>query len=199
MPLEFSGERTSHYGHRFVFCFLAVFLFFLLVFARLAYLQIVRGNFFRIFSAEQSMKEIRISASRGVVYDRNHVAIAQNRLSFDLIVIPQHVGDIEKVKKTLQKVAGIDPGLVDEKWGKESKRAPSYFPLVIAADIPYEKAVKIRAAKALDFDETEGIDLSAIDVIVRPLRSYPQGVIASTTLGYVGEISEKDLAKVQKD
>ena len=199
MPLEFSGERTSHYGHRFVFCFLAVFLFFALVFARLFYLQVVRGNFFRIFSAEQSMKEIRISSSRGVIYDRNHVAIAQNRPSFDLIVIPQHVGDIEKVKETLQRVAGIDPGLVDEKWGKERKRAPSYFPLVIAADIPYEKAVKIRAAKALDFDETEGIDLSAIDVIVRPLRSYPQGVIASTTLGYVGEISEKDLAKVQKD
>lgn len=202
MELEISGERTGHYQGRFVFCYLAVFLFFSVVSARLFYLQVLKGNLFWGFSQEHTMKEIRIPASRGVIYDRNHLAIAENRPSFDLIVIPQHVDDIERVKASLQQTAGVDPSLVDAKWeakwGKSRKKAPSYVPLVIASDIPYDQAVKIRAAKSLEYDPAEGIDLQAVDVVARPLRSYPQGAVAATTFGYIGEISEKDLARFQK-
>lgn len=199
MPLELSGDRTGRFEHKFLFCFLVVFLFFALVFTRLVYLQVIRGQFFRVFSAEHTMKEIRIPAPRGVIYDRNHIPLTQNRPSFDLVIVPQHVDDIERVKDSLRRVADIDPALVDQKWGKERKRAPSYFPLVLASDIPYDKAIKIRTAKSLDADPEEGIDLSAVDIVARPLRSYPQGSIAATTMGYVGEISEKTLRKVQKE
>lgn len=203
MGLEISGERTGHYQGRFVFCYLAVFLFFSAVFARLLYLQVLKGQLFWGFSQEHTMKEIRIPASRGVIYDRNHLPIAENRPSFDLTVIPQHVEDIERVKASLQDIADVAPSLIDAtwgaKWGKGRKKAPSYVPLVIASDIPYDQAVKIRAAKSLEYDPAEGIDLQAVDVVARPLRSYPQGPIAATTLGYIGEISEKDLARFQKE
>jgi len=199
MGLEISGERTGHYQSRFLFCYLAVFLFFSLVVGRLFYLQILKGKLFWGFSQVNTMKEIRIPASRGVIYDRNHVAIAENRPSFDLVVIPQHVDDIEQVKSSLKRIADIDPALIEAKWGKNRKRLPSYFPIVIATDIPYDKAVRIRAAKSLDYDPAEGIDLRAVDVVARPLRSYPEGPLAATTLGYIGEISEKDLVRYQQE
>ncbi len=198
MGLEISQDRAGRLGQRFLFCFAAVFLFFGLVVVRLFYLQIIKGHFYWVFSAEHTMKEIRIPASRGEIFDRNHVAIAENRPSFDLALIPQHVTDMERVKETIQKVAGIDPETIEAKWSK-SRRSPSYVPVVVASDIPYDKAVRIRAAKALDFDPSEGLDLRGIEVIARPLRSYPLGPIAATTLGYIGEISEKDLAKSQKE
>lgn len=198
MALEISQDRTGHLGRRFIFCFAAVVIFFFIVFIRLFYLQIVRGKYYWVFSAEHTMKEVRIPASRGVIFDRNRQPISENRPSFDLALIPQHVADIERVKETLRKVADIDPALVDARWGK-NRRAPSYVPVVVASDISYDKAVRIRAAKALDFDESDGLDLGGIEVMARPLRTYPQGSIAAAILGYIGEITEKDLLRFQKE
>jgi penicillin-binding protein 2 len=204
MPLELSTERKSHFEGRTVFCTLVILAFFTIAAARLFYLQIVRGKNFAAFSAVHTMKEVRIPASRGVIFDRNRVPIAENRPSFDLAIVPQEVVDIERTKKTLATVAGVDPVAVDQKWGK-MKKTPSYFPLVVASDIPYDMAVKIRTAKSLDSDGSAGaddlddFDFRGIEVNARPLRSYPRGPVAAATLGYIGEISEKDLARMKKD
>lgn len=137
-------------------------------------------------------------ASRGVIFDRNRVPIAQNRPSFDLAIVPQEIVDIEKVKRTIQAFTGVDPELVAEKWAG-NRKSPSYYPIVVASDLPYDTAVRIRTAKSLEPDPEEGFDFRGIEVGARPLRSYPQGPIAASTLGYVGEISEKELARMKKD
>lgn len=201
MPLELSPERKGHYEGRYVFCYLVIFAFFFMAGARLFYLQILRGKTFLAVSAVSTMKEIRIPASRGVIFDRNRVPIAENRPSFDLAIVPQEVADIDQAKLTLAQVAGVDPDVVDQKWGK-NKKSPSYYPIVVASDIPYDKAVQIRTAKSLEYgggDSGDELDYRGIEVSARPLRSYPNGPIAASTLGYIGEISEKDLARVKKD
>lgn len=199
MPLELSPERKGHYEGRFVFCHLVIFVFFLIAGARLVYLQVIRGESFRAFSAVHTMKEIRVPASRGVIFDRNRVPIAENRPSFDLAIVPQEIIDIEKTKATLSKVAGVDPEEVEQKW-KKNRKSPSYYPIVVASDIPYDTAVHIRALKSVDDESSEdGFDFRGIEVSARPLRSYPQGPIAAATLGYIGEVSEKDLARFKKD
>lgn len=144
------------------------------------------------------MKEIRIPASRGIIFDRNRVPIAQNRPSFDLTIVPQEIVDIDKAKKTLQTFADVEPDVVEEVW-ERTRRTPSYFPVVVASDIPYDMAARIRTAKSLDPEPSEDEDFRGIEVSVRPLRSYPQGAILGTTLGYVGEISEKHLARMKKE
>jgi penicillin-binding protein 2 len=200
MPLELSPERKGHYEGRYVFCYLVIFVFFFAAGARLFYLQILRGKSFVAVSAVHTMKEVRIPASRGVIFDRNRVPIAENRPSFDLAIVPQEMVDLEKAKATLAKVAGVDPAVIDQRWGK-NKKSPSYFPIVVASDIPYDKAVQIRTAKSLEYEpDSQGeFDYRGIEVSARPLRSYPNGPIAASTMGYIGEISEKDLARVKKD
>jgi penicillin-binding protein 2 len=202
MPLELSTERKSHFEGRYVFCYLIIFAFFAVASLRLVYLQIVRGKSFTAVSDVHTMKEIRMPASRGVIFDRNRVPIAENRPSFDLAIIPQEIVDVEGVERTLAKIAGVNPSDVAEAWNR-TRKTPSYFPVVIASDIPYDTAVKIRSAKSLDPEEAEDndedLDLRGVEVEARPLRSYPEGAIAAATLGYVGEISEKDLARVKKD
>ncbi len=198
MPLELSTERKTHFEGRYLFCYLVIFVFFFAAGARLFYLQILRGRSFMAFSAVHTMKEIRRPASRGVIFDRNRVPIAQNRPSFDLAIVPQEIVDIEKVKKTLQTFAGVDTELVEQRWAR-NRKSPSYYPIVVASDIPYDTAVRIRTSKALEPGGDEGLDFRGVEVSARPLRSYPQGPVAATTLGYVGEISEKELARMKRD
>lgn len=210
MSLDFSENKGSDLQPRFSVCLVVILVFFVIVTLRLFYLQVVRGPYYRAFSAIHTMKEIRIPATRGVIFDRHHIPIAENRPSFDLAIVPQHVKDLTAVKKTLQKLAQVDPDLVDQKW-KEGNRQPRFYPVVLVKDIPYEKAVQIRTMQSVDslpvaslhfaerLDDSDPLDLRGVEVIVQPLRSYPQGPIAATTLGYINEISEKDLIRSQKE
>ncbi|HEX5037067.1 MAG TPA: penicillin-binding protein 2, partial [bacterium] len=198
MPLELSTERKSHFEGRYVFCYLIVVSFFFLAAARLVYLQILRGRSFLAVSTVNTMKEIRVPASRGVIFDRNRIPIAENRPSFDLAIVPQEIVDIGGVKEALAKIANVKPEDVEQAWIR-TRKTPSYFPVVIASDIPYDMAVRIRTAKSLDPEAGDDLDLRGVEVEARPLRSYPRGVIAGATLGYIGEISEKDLARMKKD
>lgn len=197
MAVDFSTEKTNEFHNRLSVCLVIAVLFFVIVASRLFYLQIVRGKYFRSFSAIHTMKEIRIPATRGVIFDRNHIPIAENRPSFDLALIPQHIHDLAKVKQTLSRLMGLDPAAIDAKW-KETRSLPRFYPVVVASDIPYDHAIRIRVAKSASAESDEE-GLQGIDIIARPLRSYPQGQIAATTLGYITEISDKDFQRFQKE
>ncbi|QQR80291.1 MAG: penicillin-binding protein 2 [Deltaproteobacteria bacterium] len=198
MPIDFSDSKSGERSKRISFAFALVFFFFLTVICRLFYLQIIKGNFYRNFSSIHTMKEIKIPAGRGIIFDRNHVAIAENRPSFDLVIIPQHVKNLEAIKNALGKIVNISSETIDSKW-KEGMRQPKFYPITLVSDISYDTAVKIRGLKVSQADdENENLDLRGVEVVVRPLRSYPQGPIATNTLGYIAEISEKELLKRQK-
>lgn len=199
MPIDFSDSKSSERSRRVSFAFALVIFFFLTVIFRLFYLQIIKGDFYRTFSSIHTMKEIKIPSGRGIIFDRNHIPIAENRPSFDLVLIPQHVKNLEAVKNALMKIANISPESIDSRW-KETSRQPKFYPLTLATDITYDMAVKIRGLKVSQADDDiETMDLRGVEVVVRPLRSYPQGPIATNTLGYIAEISEKELSKKQKN
>ncbi len=198
MGLEFSKERTGEFQARLFVCLLAIIGFFLIVFVRLFYLQIAKGRQFAFFSMENTMKEIKIPASRGVIFDRNHISMVENRPSFDLILVPQQIRDIDTLKGTLEQVAGIDPSVVTSKW-KSVKRQAAFLPVEVADDISYDQAVRLRVSKSAEIDDLDPTGLRGVEVTARTLRSYPQGPVAAATIGHIGEINEKDLARFQKD
>ncbi len=201
MALDFSKDKRGEFESRLSFCLLLITLFFFFVTTRLFYLQIIKGRYFRDFSAIHTMKEIKIPATRGIIFDRHRIPIAENRPSFDLALIPQHVDNLAKVKRTLARLVKIDSSLIDNRW-REARSLPRFYPLVIATDIPYDQAIRVRVAKSVPESasiDNDDFDLNGVEVIARPLRSYPQGPLASATLGYIGEVSEKELSKFQSE
>ncbi len=208
MPLEISGDTKGRYEKRFLFCYAAIFLFFFVAVWRLFDLQILRGKNFRIFSEIHTMKEIRVPASRGIIYDRNRIPIAESRASFDLVVVPQQIRNRATLKTALFQIAKVTPESFDEILAK-FKGLPPYYPVILLSDIPYDLAAKIRVLKGPEVElagpdpmktaDASIQDLRGVEVRARPLRSYPQGPIAATTLGYIGEVSEKDLARLKRD
>ena len=99
-------DRVGEFQQRLIICLVIVISFFGVIFVRLAYLQIVKGRDFLFFSAEHAIKEIRVPATRGIIYDRNHLPIVENRPSFDLVVVPQDIKNKEKVMMSHR--AGLD-------------------------------------------------------------------------------------------
>jgi len=172
---------------------LAIFLIF-----RLGFLQVLRGDFFWIVSSEHTIKEIRTPAIRGLILDRHRIPLASNRPSFDLAVIPQYVRDRKRVQASLQQIASIAPDLFEGRWAK-AEELPPYFPLTIYRDLPYELAARLRTLKVTSAGPPDPYDLRGVEVIARPLRSYPSGIVGSATLGHMGEVAEKELARFQEE
>src|SRR3989338_2079763 len=185
--LDFPQEGIREFEHRFFILGTLILLFLLIVFFRLGYLQIVRGNFFWVLSSEHTIKEIRIPATRGIFFDRHRHWLAENRPSFDLVIIPQYIKVPQRAKGSLKELANVSEKLFDEKW-ELSLKLPPFYPIRLKTDISYDEAAQVRVAKATSIKDSDSLDLRGIEVMARPLRRYPSPLIAAPILGYLGEV-----------
>lgn len=200
--LDFSQEGVENFRYRFFFAYLFMGVFFLVVLARLFILQVIKGNELKVFSSDHTVKEIHLPAPRGVIFDRNKIPLVQSRPSFDLVMIRQYVKDINRLKDSLEQVVGLPPEFVAAKW-EEIRKQAAFYPLTLAADLPWDKVGRMRVAQSLpteDLKPLDGtdrdLDLRGVDIIPRPLRDYPN--TSASYLGYLTEVSPRDLEPQSK-
>ena len=160
---------------------------FVVLIVRLFYLQIIEGEEFRRQSEINSIRLQSVDAPRGLIYDRNGTLLVDNRPSFDLSIIPK---DAKPIDQTLIKLSRrINLSKEDLKKAVEAKRRQaSYKPVLIKADIGRDVLASL---------EVHRYELPGVAVDVTPKRQYIYSGSASHLLGYMGEISPKELKKAQ--
>jgi len=163
-----------------------ILLFFLLLAAGLAYLQLIKGPEYSRLSQNNRIKLIRLTPARGSIYDRNKRLVAGTRLMFNLAILPQELKDLENTIATLSSLTGIS----EEKLLREYKKnffAP-FIPVAVARDIPKETAIAL---------ESKEDDIPGLVIQTEPLRDYRYGVSTAHLLGYLGSITEEELEKLE--
>lgn len=115
---------------------------FLILFARLAELQVIKGDYYKNLSDNNRVREVPILAPRGKVFARGGEVIIDNK----------------QVKKTV--IFSQDEGILKE----------------------------------LATDET-----SADEILVEPQRFYPFGSAMAHITGFVGEVNEEEVGKVNPE
>ena len=188
-----------------------------LIVLRLYYLQGIRGNFYHLFSEENSIRETPIPALRGVMWDRNGIPLVENRASFDLILTPQYVVDPKKLFEVLERHLNIPRESLETKWAERLKQ-PVYQPIMVMRDVPLDMVSWVKAHKNPWGKLSEDMDLRGVDTRLRYQREYLDGDtppsvpdreagilpgtgggdIASHVLGYVREIDSDRLKNFQK-
>jgi penicillin-binding protein 2 len=161
-----------------------VTLAFTLIGARLWYLQVQRGPEMRSISESNRIRLTRVPAARGVVYDRYGEILIDNRPSFDVIFVPEDTRDRKAVLTRLAGYLGESEPALHQQSRAPSKRPP-YEGIVLRRDVDWPGVVALEAHQ---------IDLPGISLQVGPKRYYPYGHLAAHLLGYVGEVSEAELA-----
>jgi penicillin-binding protein 2 len=165
-----------------VFVVLAVFTVLLL---RLWHLQVVRGDHYRALSENNRIRCMPLPSPRGSIFDRNGELLVGNRPSFSLMALPLEIDDPESLFERLLPILGCDRETLDRYWRKV-KRQPRHLPLVLAEDLEVERVEQL---------EENGVDLPGVFIESRPMRFYPHGDLAANLLGYLGQITEEELAK----
>jgi len=156
---------------------------FLLLILRLWHLQILNQADYRSMSENNRLRFVPVAASRGAILDRNGVALVSNRPSFSLAVIPQEVTDKEALLTQLSSLLRLDRTEMSDRWEKSKGRA-KYYPIVLASNITRDQ---------VDIVEENRLMLPGVEVEMKPVREYSNGLLGAHLLGYIGEISENEL------
>lgn len=196
--MRLSLDHTGDIDGRYKYLIVMVIAFIVIVLARLYFLQVIKGEFYHFFSTENSIKEIKIPAARGIIFDRRGQVLVENRPSFTLAITPQYVVNQSKVFESIEKLIGVPREEIEMIWAKRFKQ-PKYQPLVIRDDITAEEVATIKSRKNPWYDEGDEYDLRGVDVHIRYRRNYLQGNVATHVLGYVREIDADRLAKYRKE
>ena len=141
---------------------------FILLFARLFYLQVFDAKFLQTKAEEQWTRDLPINAERGVIFDRNGVELAVSYTTYDIYVRHSNVKDEVGVAKLLSKKLGIDYDVVYKKVSN---------PKVSESLIKMQ--VKSSVAKELKNSKLSGIYYSE-----NTKRYYPAGDLLTQVLGY---------------
>lgn len=176
-------RELAHSRRRIIPLSIAAATLFGLLLLRLWYLQIIRVDDYQAMSENNRLRFLPVAASRGALMDRNAVVMVNNRPSFSLSVIPQEVKDAEALLDRLARLLKLDREELAERW-KKSKGRARYYPVVVAANISREQ---------VEIVEENRLTLPGVEVSMKPVREYTYKNSAAHLLGYIGEISEKEL------
>lgn len=145
-------------------------------------LQILRGNQYVLRSEENRLRAISVPAPRGTIYDRNGRVVAENVPGYVISILP---GPRDTIAATIDRLAGR-LGISPERRLEllEKNRARPNEPLVIEDNAGFEQVA---------FVEERRPAFSRVVVEPRPRRLYPAGPAVAHMIGYVGEISEREL------
>lgn len=162
---------------------LFIIFVFIILSARLWQLQILEGVNFVKKSRLNREKVVFLQPPRGKILDSKGRLIAGVKPSFDICIARDEVVNLENTLIRLSQIIKLDESEVRQKV-VSSRNQPNYLPLVILRDADWETVSKV---------EVHRYELPGIVVQTRPGREYPYGPLAPHLVGYLGEISKREL------
>ena len=155
---------------------------FLILGARLWYLQVLTGQDYTLAAKATQHTDIKIPAQRGVIYDRDGKILANNVPGLNVTVIPDEISR-DKVKE-LARVVGADSESVLARYDAAWDTGSQYSPILVK-----EKASR----DAVTYVSERTGEFKGVAVNDDWIRSYPEGHLASHILGYTGAVTQEEL------
>jgi penicillin-binding protein 2 len=155
---------------------------------KLAYLQIIRHEYYLELSQGNRVRQDPIPASRGLILDRRGRVLVDNEPAFQLELIQEQTPDLPGTLQRLAKLGLINPEDIEPlKRIIHSRRSFDSVPIRLRLS---DEEIGRFAVHRYEF---EGVELRA-----RQTRHYPYGELGVHALGYVAAVSEDDLDRIDK-
>jgi len=162
----------------------AVVVLICVLIARLYFLQVIQYEYHSTLSENNRVHVQPIPPSRGLIYDRNGVVIADNRPSFSLSMTRERSGDWTQLLDIIVQVLELTPDdrIISVMRMKQGRRP--FEPVPILFELTEEQIARIAVNQ---------FRLPGVEVVAQLVRHYPQGEHFAHSVGYMGRINEKEL------
>jgi penicillin-binding protein 2 len=161
---------------------IVVAVIFIVLAARLWYLQVLTGNDYSISAKATQTREIKVPAQRGVIYDRDGEVLANNAPGLNVTVTPVSISR-EKVEK-LARILEADKEAVLDSYDAAFELGNQYGPMLVKENAARDDVTYVS-------ERTE--ELPGVTVHDDYVRNYPKGEVAAHVLGYTGAITQEEL------
>jgi penicillin-binding protein 2 len=156
------------------------------VVVRLTQLQVVGFEHFTDLSQGNRIRIEPVAPTRGLIYDRNGVVLAENLPAYQLELIPEQVPDVEGMLARLKASGFVREQ--DEPRIRKTLAAQSDF-----KGVPLR--FRMREDEVARFAVQRPL-FPGVDIRASLTRFYPYGPAAVHALGYIASISEQDQARL---
>lgn len=154
---------------------------------RLVQLQIIDFQRFSELSRGNQLRIEPLAPTRGIIYDRNGLIVAENRPTWQLVAVPEQIDDLDEALGELEELELLDPA--DHPVLVELMRSHRRFERVTLGNLTEVQAARfaVRRHRLPGIDIQEGL-----------VRFYPYGDAAAHAIGYVGSVSAADLEQIDR-
>jgi penicillin-binding protein 2 len=154
---------------------------------RLYYLQVMKGEYYAERAENQRIRLIPIPAPRGAILDRNGKLLVDSRPTYNVTLANEPLKKINVRERVDDYANGLDlePQFVNERLDY-IKAQPGFETMVLKENASIQDITWV---------ESHSLEFPELRIEIQPQRFYPLGKTLAHVLGYVGEISPKQLEK----
>lgn len=153
--------------------------------SRLFYLQIIEHDVFITRSDNNRMRVEPLPPRRGLIYDRNGKLLAENRPTYNLTIVRERVDDLDTTLQRLVDILDLPEDEVETFRERSRQRQRPYQSALLISDLTEDQIARLAVNRYL---------LSGVEVEAQLMRYYPDPIVMSHVLGYVGRINAEELA-----
>lgn len=187
--LKNAQAEESQLQLRLLVVYAFILLMFALLVARFVWLQVLQHDHFSTLAQNNRISLVPIQPSRGLIYDRNGVVLAQNYSSYTLEVVPSKTADLEATVHALGELVEITPRDM-RRFRKMLAESKDFEAVPLKLKLTDEEAARL-AANVWRFP---GVEVNA-----QLFRDYPYRELTSHVLGYIGRINPKDKERLAEE
>jgi len=187
-PLKDSSRESRLFRSRALVAAVITLLLVGVILVRLIYLQVFNHAHYTTLSRNNRVDIQPIAPTRGLIYDRNGVLLAQNRPAYSLEIIPERVQEMDT---TLDEVAALIAVTEEDRVRfhgfLQHKRRFDAIPLRFRLND--EEVARIAANRHR---------LPGVEIRAHLARHYPLGALTAHSVGYVGRINARELQRLEE-
>ncbi|WP_293727840.1 penicillin-binding protein 2 [uncultured Phascolarctobacterium sp.] len=155
-------------------------LLFAVLLGRMVYLQLWRGDYYSKQSDGNRLRQSKIIAPRGIIYDKDGHELVNNLPGYAVVLQKQ----ADYKPETLQRLSALLDIPVEKIEEKIKDSANYYEPIMLKNNLSPEMVTRIEEQRRY---------MPEVMLSVQPIRTYPYHELAVHALGYVGEVSPYEI------
>ena len=154
-----------------------------IILLRLLVLQVIKHDHYATRSQENRVKVVPIAPTRGLIFSRDGVLLAENRPAYSLEVIPERVANLEALLKQVADLVALEEHDV-QRFRREIRKRRRFENVPLRLNLSDEEVARF----SVNQHRFPGFSVQA-----RLARYYSSGAAGAHVIGYVGRIDEDEL------
>jgi len=179
-------HESKLFRNRAIAAFIGMIILFGALIANLYKLEVQEFDYYKTRANGNRIQVLPIAPTRGLIYDRNGILLANNIPVYVLQMIPEKVTDLSGAIEKLEHAFPLSDADKKKILAHHAKR---FKPVVVKSGLTERQVARFSVHQ---------YELPGFSIDVELKRDYPFGEVLTHVLGYVSHINDRDVRQLKE-